>query len=97
MRKMRAEGYTYAEIAKKFGLSPSTVQKYVGDIKPNKRKSKSSGRKLGDDEIREIYRLYKLNYSTVEIAKYLGISRSTVFRYVKKIDSGEINVVDTEQ
>lgn len=70
--KLREQGYTVEQIARKTGYSAKTVQNYLMDAGATKRKMDFSQYR-GD-----VIRLFKEGKTTREIAKATGLSRSCV-------------------
>ncbi len=73
-------GYTYDKIASLFGVSKTTIWRYL------KRASISSKRKvLNAETITKIKEMRKNNMSYAEIAEKLGVSRSSAYKYGRNV------------
>ena len=70
--KLREQGYTVEQTARKTGYSAKTVQNYLMDAGATKRKMDFSQYR-GD-----VIRLFKEGKTTREIAKATGLSRSCI-------------------
>lgn len=53
-RTLRAQGYTYAQIARELGITQRQVQRACTDDRPTPRKAPGAGRKLSEEQLDEI-------------------------------------------
>lgn len=76
-------GFSATKIASEFGITSTTVYKYVSNLGPRQVEQKRTIQKLVSDEtIADVRRLWKDGVSAVKIGRHLGISSATVYRYV---------------
>lgn len=83
IRQERSGGKTCKQIAKKYGVSRTTISNYTKDIKPEH--ETMSGKRIPTEiaeAIRREYIPHKIGY--LKLAKKYGVSTTTVQNYVKK-------------
>ncbi len=78
--KLVENGLTYKEIRNELGCSLSTISYHC---KNNKIESKHSNKKLSDETIIEIKKLYEILKSSLKVAEKLNLSKSTVLKYIE--------------
>lgn len=77
-----AKGMDYNQIAKHFGLKPSTIRVYVHQFGLTNLESVRRNKSYSTSQREEVIRLYfDLNFKYSEITKVTGVSRSTVFKW----------------
>ena len=74
------EGVTFREIIKKLGCTRSMISYYS---KKFKIENKNIQRKLDEETIKEIKKLYEETRSCLKVAKLLKISKTSVLKYVE--------------
>jgi uncharacterized protein YjcR len=78
--KYYLKGLTFAEIGKLLDISPRTIERYSQDDKWKEKASDST-------RLNRVQELYQKGFSYLEIAGKVGISRSTVYNYLKASNS----------
>lgn len=86
-RTLRAQGYTYAQIAQALGITQRQVQKACTDDRPTPRKAPGRSRKLSEEQLDEIIDFIsssketrRMPYSQVIQELHLTVSTETLRR-----------------
>lgn len=77
--KMVKDGFTYKQVRDKLGCSLSTISYHC---KKNGIMSKHTSIKIDDLTIQKMIKLYEEKKSCLKVAKILGVSKSTVLKYI---------------
>lgn len=86
--KLVQDGLTYKQIKKELGCSLSTISYHC---KNSNIESKHTQKKLNDVEIKKIKDLYEETKSCIKVAKILGLSKSTVLKYINVFDKEKLS------
>jgi DNA-binding CsgD family transcriptional regulator len=78
--KMVKSGLTYKQISKELGCSLSTISYHC---KSEGIVSKNISKKIDDLIIQKMKELYEIEKSSLKVAKILGVSKSTVLKYIE--------------
>lgn len=76
------DGITYKEISKLLGCSLSTISYHCKKLNI---KSRNTMEKMDDEKKDLINRLYSSGLSSLKISSMLGISKTTVLKYIKNL------------
>jgi transposase InsO family protein len=99
VRRIEDEGISLAAAAEAAGVSKRTASKWLGrwrsegemGLLDRSSAPKSSPRKLAAEAVRAIEALRRLRMTAAEISECLGISLSTVSRWLKRIGLGRLS------
>lgn len=89
--EMVKNGFTFKEIKKELGCSLSTISYHC---KKNNIESLHIDKKLNEYVINEIKKLYDETKSSLKVSRILGISKTTVLKYIDIIQ--RVKLTDTE-